>query len=50
MHGQQNINNIPDNINGYEPVLEQDHYHVNLVSQHCGFCVVNIVCSRILIF
>jgi len=37
MHGQQNVKNTPDNINGYELVLEQDRYHVNLELQHCGF-------------
>jgi hypothetical protein len=37
MHSQQNVKNTPDNINSYKLVLEQDRYHVNLVSQHGGF-------------
>jgi len=43
MHGQQNVKNTPDNTNGYKLVLEQDHYRINLVSQHCGF-MLSILC------
>jgi len=37
------------NINGCEFVLEEAHYHLVLISQHCKF-MLNFVYSIILIF
>jgi hypothetical protein len=38
------------NINGCELVLEEIHYHTDLILQHCKFMLVNIMYSKILIF
>jgi len=38
------------NINGCELLLEGAHYHLILMTQHCGFMLSNVMYSRILIF
>jgi len=41
-----------NNINGFELVLEEGHYHMVLVLQNCGLMLVNCMYSEfnILIF